>query len=84
MLVKVPFDEVKIPSEEFSTLRVGAVGSFAKKLNAALLKVKISARGYIQEKLRGSSEFSAIPEVKKVEMPCEQDQSIIIKRSIGQ
>jgi hypothetical protein len=82
--VKVPFDYMKSASEEVSTQRGGAVGRFAKKLNSALLKVKSSARGYIQEKLRGSSEFSAIKEVKKVDMPQEQDHSIIINRSFVQ
>lgn len=60
------------------------MGRFAKKLNSALLKVKSSARGYIQEKLRASSELTAIQEVKKVEVRHEQDQSIIIKRSFVQ
>jgi hypothetical protein len=45
--VKVPFDEVKSASEEVSTQRGGVVGRFAKKLNAALHKVKTSTRGYI-------------------------------------
>jgi hypothetical protein len=67
------------------TKRGGAVGRFAKKLNAALINVKSSARGYIQEKLRGSSEFSVIQDFNKVEVAREQDQSaspIIIKRSV--
>ncbi len=83
MEIKVPLNKLKVVSEEVSTQRGGTVGRFVKKLNAALIKVKSSARGYIQEKIRGSMEFSVIQEVNKVEVgPHDQDQSaspIIIK-----
>ena len=41
--------------------------------------MKSSARGYIKEMLRVGSEFSAIQEVKKVEVPHYQDQSAFPK-----